>query len=96
MSELSDVIMLFTQAEPGDQITVAIYILVLQVIQQLAALIDHTQQTLPGVVVFLVYLEMFGQTGDIRRQQCDLYFRGTGIRCGTLILANDAGYLLLI
>jgi len=63
------------QAETLDQILVTSRILAVQVVEQLAALIDHPEQTPSGMVIVLVFLEVFGQVGDSRGQQCNLYFR---------------------
>jgi hypothetical protein len=45
---------LTTQTKTIDQITVALDFFYLQIIQQTAALIDHSQQTAAGMVIMLV------------------------------------------
>ena len=80
---------LSTQAESLDQIAVARGVLALEVIQQLAALVYHADQTAAGVVVMLVRLEVPLQLLNIRGQQCYLYFRGTGVAFTYLVLFYD-------
>ena len=55
---------LFAQAEAGNQGPIALDVLALQVVEQLAALADQAQQTTTGVVVLLVLLEVAGQIVD--------------------------------
>ena len=52
---------LAAQTEPGNQLAIPVLVLVLEVVKQLTALVDHPQETLPGVVIFLVLTEMIGQ-----------------------------------
>ncbi|VVT10929.1 hypothetical protein RV134_260343 [Roseovarius sp. EC-HK134] len=68
---------LAADAEALDEVLIAGLILALEVIQQLAALCDHHQETTTTMVVFLVGLEMLGQRGDPRGQDCDLHFGRT-------------------
>ena len=55
---------LAAQAEPGNQLAVTVLVFRLQVVKQLAALVDHPQETLTAVMVFLVLTEVFGQLGN--------------------------------
>jgi hypothetical protein len=82
---------LLAQTEAGNQGTVGIDVLALQVVQQLAALADQAQQTTTGVVILLVLLEVRGQIVDAGGQQRNLDFRGTGVALGALKFGDDAG-----
>src|SRR5690606_10696233 len=80
---------LTTQTQTTDQGAVTSSVLALQVIQQLAALVDHADQTTTGVVVLAVGLEVVLQLVDVGGQQCNLHFRRTGIAFSLLVLVND-------
>ena len=49
---------LATKTELGNQLAVAVLVFGFQVVKQLAALVDHLQQTLTAVVIFFVLAEM--------------------------------------
>ena len=70
---------LSTQSKSLNQIAVAAYVFFLQIIQKLAALVYHTNETTTGVVVFVVLLEVVLQSVDVMSQECDLHFRRTRI-----------------
>ena len=53
--------LLATKSEPGNQLAVPVLVLRLQIVKQLAALVDHLQETLAAVVVLLVLPEMLGE-----------------------------------
>jgi hypothetical protein len=63
------------QTETRDEIAVAIHVLVLQVVEELAALADHLQQASTGVVIVDMSLEMIGQILNAGRQQRHLDLR---------------------
>src|SRR5271165_7019817 len=63
---------LATNAEALDEGLVARFVLLLDVIEQGAALRDHFQQTATGVVVLHVGLEVVGQVGDPLGENRDL------------------------
>jgi hypothetical protein len=65
---------LLPQTEAGNQGAVSIDILTLKVIEQLATLANHAQQTTTGVVILLVLFEVRGQIVDACGQQRDLNF----------------------
>src|SRR5690554_3311220 len=82
------------QAETRDDVLVALRRSVLQVVEKLAALIDHAQQAAARGVITLVSGEMLAELADARRQQRNLDFRGTRIASGALILRDDLAFLL--
>ena len=55
---------LFSNAQLGDNSAVPLDVLGHQVVQHLAALTDHFQQTAAGVVILLVDLQVLGQLVD--------------------------------
>src|SRR5690606_29029252 len=83
-----------TQTQTRDQCAVTVGILTLQVVQQLAALVDHADQTTTAVVVLGVGLEVTLQLVDVGGQQGNLHFRRTGIASSLLVLVNDLGFFL--
>ena len=70
---------LLTDTQLGDQSTVTVDVLVCQIVQHLAALTDHHQQTTTGVVVMLVGTQVLGQLVDASGQDGDLNFGGAGV-----------------
>src|SRR5450830_71424 len=84
---------LLAQTQPLNQAAVAVCVLALQVVQQLAPLADHSQETAAGMMILDVGLEMAGQLVDARRQQGDLHFRGTGVALGALVIVHDLRFV---
>src|SRR5688572_27209037 len=84
---------LLAQTELVDQRRVALGILVLQIVQQLAATAHHLEQAAPAVVVFQVRLEVRGQFVDACGEQRDLNFRGAGVVSAARALLDDFGLL---
>ena len=80
---------LSTQSKSLNQIAVATYVFFLQIIQKLAALVNHTNETTTGVMVFVVIVEVALQGVDIMRQQCHLNLGRARITVFELILLND-------
>ena len=70
---------LLAQAELVDEGTVALDVLGLEVIEDVAAGADELQKAGAGVEVLLVHLEVFGEAFDAGGQEGDLDFRGSGI-----------------
>jgi len=84
---------LLAQAEATNQVTVALDVLVGQVLQQLSALADHLEQAGAGVVVLFMGLKVIGKVLDTGGQQCNLNLRGTGVTFAGLVLVNDLLFL---
>ena len=82
---------LLTDTQLLDQLTVAVYVLLLQVCQHAAALTYHLQQAAAGMVVLRMLLQVLGQLLDARGQDCYLYLRGTGIGFVSSVCLNDRG-----
>lgn len=70
---------LLTDAQLGDQGTIALDILLLQIVQQAAALTDHLQQTTVGVLVLGVGAHVLGEDVDALGEDGDLDLGGTGV-----------------
>lgn len=82
---------LLTDAELGDQRTVAVDVLLLEVRQHGTALADHLEQAAAGVVVLLVDLEVLSELLNARGQDSDLDLRRTGVgRVGAVCLDNGS------
>src|SRR4051812_35784038 len=84
---------LAAQAELADERAVALEVLLLQVVQEAAALADEHEQPTTGVVVVLVLAEVLGEVVDPPRQQRDLHLGGAGV---VLALAKAGDDLLLL
>src|SRR5690554_6854653 len=81
-----------TQTQAADQACITAQILALQVVQQLATLVNHADQAATGVVILLVVLEVPLQLVDVCSQQSYLDFRTTGVSSFTRILGNDCSF----
>jgi hypothetical protein len=81
---------LAAQAEALDQLGVARGILALEVVQQITALVDHADKTTSGVVILLVGFKVAAKLLDVCGEQCNLYFRGSGVAFGALVFADDS------
>ncbi|GBH19903.1 hypothetical protein KPSA3_05920 [Pseudomonas syringae pv. actinidiae] len=84
--------LLATQTQTTDQGAVTANVLTFQVIQQLAALVYHTDQTTTGVVVLTVGLEVALQFVDVGGQQCNLHFWRTSITNSLLVVGYDLSF----
>ena len=88
---------LLTDAELGNQRTVAVDVLLLEVRQHGTALADHLEQAAAGVVVLLVDLEVLSELLNARGQDGDLDLRRTGVgRVGAVCLDNGSLVFLRI
>ena len=63
----------------GDQGTIALDILLHEVIEKATALTDHLVQAAAGVVVLRVLLEVLGELSDTLGEDSDLNLRRTGV-----------------
>jgi hypothetical protein len=72
-------IVLLPEAQTLDYVSVAFHIVFFDIIQQSSSLADQLQQAAPGMVIFLVRLEMLGQVFDSRAQKGNLHLGRTGI-----------------
>src|SRR5690606_8809487 len=84
---------LLTQPQLLDQAVVPLNVLLLEIGEQAAALVDHHQQAAARVVVLVVVLEVLGQVADALGEDRDLDFGGTGIVLGLGVVLDD--FLLL-
>ena len=81
---------LATQAQATDQGAVTSGVLTLQVVQQLAALVDHLHQPAAGSMVALVRGEVTAEAVDALGQQCNLHFRRARVFRVAAVLGLDA------
>jgi len=85
---------LFAQFKLANQIPVLIDIGSFQIIEQLAPLADHFQQSPARMVILDMSLEVIGKPIDTCRQKSDLNFRGPGVARSTPMFRNDSSLLL--
>src|ERR1700712_3853888 len=85
--------LLATQTQTTDQGAVTANVLTFQVIQQLATLVYHTDQTTTGVVILTVGLEVALQFVDVGGQQCNLHFWRTSITNSLLVVGYDLSFI---
>src|SRR5215468_8249582 len=82
------------QTEAADQVLIATLVRCLQIVQQLAALVHHLEQTAARVMVVLVTREVVRKLRDPRRQQRDLDFRRAGVGRASAVFTDDGGFLV--
>jgi hypothetical protein len=83
---------LSSQTQPFDQACIAGGILLPKVVQQLAPLIHHADQTAPRMVILLIGTEMLLQRVDVRREERNL---DLGDRCRLLTIDTLPTFALL-
>ncbi len=76
-----------------DQLPVLVGIRLLEIVQQLAALADHFQESAARMVVLHVRFEMIGKAVDPGGQERYLHFRGAGVTSDALVLRYDLRFL---
>jgi hypothetical protein len=86
---------LLSQAQLADYFRIGFKIIRLQIIDQMAALADHLQQTAAAAVILLEGLEMPREVVDACRQKGDLDFGRPRVLGMPLILIDGAGFLFL-
>ena len=84
---------LLTDTQLLDCCTIAVYILLLQIVQKVSSVTNHLQQTTSGVMVVLMRLQMCSQIVDSLCQNGDLYFRRTGIGLVGTVCSNNFSLL---
>ena len=85
---------LAAQAQTCDNCRIALWRSALQIVKELAALVDHLEQATARSVVTLVGGEMPTELIDTCAQQRDLHFRRSGIVGVAAILLDDSALLL--
>src|SRR6056297_1084208 len=78
--------LLFAQTQLLDQCVVSLHIFLLEIGEQIAALIHHHQQTTTRMVVLVVGLEVFGEVLDALCQDRDLDFGAARIAIGLCVV----------
>src|SRR5687768_17012785 len=81
------------ETQAADQLLIAALVALLQIVQQLAALVHHLEQPTTRMVVFLVTREVFGELIDPRRQQGNLDLGRARIGRTATVLRDDFGLL---
>src|SRR5690606_16147640 len=80
---------LLAQTQALQQLAIAVTVRALQIIEQLAAAADETEQAAARVEILDVRLEVLGQFVDPCGQQRDLHFRRTGVALGALVRTDQ-------
>ena len=82
-----------SKTKARNELFVAALIDVLQIIQQSAPAIDHSQQSPARVMILVMRTEVVGELADPGRQQCYLYLRRPGVVLSTTIFCKYLGFL---
>ena len=85
---------LLTDTQLGDQGTIALDVLLHEIIEQAAALTDHLVQAAAGVVVLRVLLEVLGELSDTLGEDSDLDLGGPGVGLVGTVGLDDGGLLI--
>jgi hypothetical protein len=83
------------QTQTLDQRLVAVAVLVLEIAEKTAALIDHLQKTATRMVILVVIGEVFGQMFDARRKQRNLDLGRARVVGGAAIVRDDLAGLFV-
>ena len=81
--------LLLAKTQLLDQRVIPLHILLLEIGEKVAALVDHHEEAATRVVVLVVGLEMLGQVADAFGQDGDLNFRRPRIALGDGIVLDD-------
>ena len=81
------------QAEVGDHLAVGFLVGALEVVQKLAAVVDHADEAVTGGVVLLVGLQVLGELLDALGERGDLHFAGAGVALVTAELLADGVFV---
>jgi hypothetical protein len=84
-----------TQAKTLNKRLVPVAVLVLEIAEKAAALIDHLEQAAARVVILLVIREMLGQVFDARGEQRDLDLGRARVVGGAAVIRNDLAGLFV-
>ena len=87
---------LFAQTEILDQLTIAVDVLVVEVLQELAATAYHLGQRTSGAEVLVVILQVLSEVLDAIGEQCHLALNRTGVLGVLAILVENLNLLCLI
>ena len=85
---------LLADAELGNDGTIALDVLLHQVVEKAATLTDHLVQAATGVVVVGVNLEVLGELVDALGENSDLDFGRTGVGLVSAVGLDDGGLLV--
>ena len=85
---------LTAQSQALDELLVSLRLRGLQVIEELATLVDELHEPTAGGVIALVRREMLTQTIDALGQQRDLYFGRARVRGSAAELRENSTFLL--
>ena len=85
---------LLAQTQTLDDGAIPVDILLLQIVQQIAAMTDHLEHTAAGVIVLLVHPQMLSQVADALGQYGDLNLRRTGVSLVDGVLLHNGGLFL--
>ena len=88
--------MLLTNTQLGDEGTIALNVLLGQIIQKAAALTDHLIEAPAAVVVVDVDLQVLGELVDPLGEDSDLDLGGTGVALVGAVGLDDRGLLLFL
>jgi len=84
---------LSSQTETANQGSVTLNVPTFEVIEQLAPAIDHTQQTLSGMMIMDVGFEMVGKVGDPGGQQGHLHLRRSRVARRGGVITDHLGLI---
>jgi hypothetical protein len=77
------------ETKPLNELAVLVSVGALQIIEQLAPLADHLEQSPAGMVILDIALEVIGQAVDAGGEKRNLHFRGSGVAGSALMIRYD-------
>lgn len=82
-------LVLSTETKSLDDGTIALYVAVVEIVEQATALTYQAGQRASGGEVLVVLLHVLSEVGDTVGEQCNLAFGRAGVSCSLAILAED-------
>ncbi len=90
-----DVSDLLTESEFRYDCTITLNVLLLEIVEKVAALTDHLEKTTTAVIVLVVNLKMLCELRDALCKNSDLYLRRTGIGIVEAVICDNLCLLFL-
>jgi hypothetical protein len=87
--------LLAAEAETLDELLVALFVLALEVVEEVTTVLNLTEKTMTRAVVLLVSLEVSGKSFNLLGENSYLNFARSGVTVMALIFVTDGGFVEL-
>lgn len=94
MFRLPPIVLLLTKTQLLNNLAVSLNVLLHEVVEEITAATYHLQKASAGMVVILVYLQVFCEVVDSLGEDCNLHLRRTGVALVLRIFKDNLCFLL--